>query len=309
MKGEITAIASEQIANAMTFGAKSKSKGIDINSFQDEYIMEIMSRRGYSDNAPNGEASTKSIVSAWRHGYDGGSIPPKPNQITKENFFISTVAQFKKQSKKHINKLGKPDFVSDSGSKYWYKGKLLYRYSDHWGEVSTCVWDINKKRKNNQYTLGVTKFSAMKRFILVSFSEIDNIKINENDKLSDAITRLKYMVKSHTRVMHEKFFVKTIKAPNFLCEFYKSGKFTIRYDICHKGYISESNKYPYTNVRILEEDFIKFNALMNGLKRAFVTKLKEFVSKIDTTEHILENKQAEFVELINTIHLLNVNYS
>ncbi len=36
-----------------------------------------------------------------------------------------------------------PNFVSDSGSKYYYTDKGVYRVSDHWGNVKTCNWAID----------------------------------------------------------------------------------------------------------------------------------------------------------------------
>lgn len=77
------------------------------------------------------------------------------SKINFENFFISTKATFKacKTPKR------KPDFESESGSRYWYgenkQGKYVIRESDHWsktvchkrsvdgcGNIASCKWNI-----------------------------------------------------------------------------------------------------------------------------------------------------------------------
>ena len=40
-----------------------------------------------------------------------------------------------------------PDYVSDSGSKYWHTRNGVYRDSCHWGRVSSCFWIIKEGRK------------------------------------------------------------------------------------------------------------------------------------------------------------------
>ena len=39
----------------------------------------------------------------------------------------------------------KPDFVSPSGSRYWYTPKGVYRQSSHWGVVGTCIWVVTRQ--------------------------------------------------------------------------------------------------------------------------------------------------------------------
>ena len=34
------------------------------------------------------------------------------------------------------------DFISASGSRYVYTSEGVYRYSDHWGRVATCLWTL-----------------------------------------------------------------------------------------------------------------------------------------------------------------------
>lgn len=35
-----------------------------------------------------------------------------------------------------------PHFVSNSGSAYWDKDDRVIRWSDHWGEVASCRWQL-----------------------------------------------------------------------------------------------------------------------------------------------------------------------
>ena len=83
--------------------------------------------------------------------------------IDFNNFFLNTTAYFKgcKKPKR------KPDYVSDSGSEYWYsedkKGKFVIRNSNHWVSyknfdrkskviqcmsIASCFWFL----KTNEYS-------------------------------------------------------------------------------------------------------------------------------------------------------------
>ncbi|MBP3891924.1 MAG: hypothetical protein J6D29_07105 [Solobacterium sp.] len=65
------------------------------------------------------------------------------------NFFDSTVAIFEEVEKPKR----KPDFESDSGSRYWYSKKGLLRGSNHWGcRIVNCDWAL--KLKNGKAVYG-----------------------------------------------------------------------------------------------------------------------------------------------------------
>jgi hypothetical protein len=54
-----------------------------------------------------------------------------------------------------------PDFISGSGSCYWYEGDTVIRESDHWGpRIASCAWllqgDDNEK---GRYLVGACKLS------------------------------------------------------------------------------------------------------------------------------------------------------
>lgn len=68
--------------------------------------------------------------------------------ITRANYHISTFAVFKACKRPSR----KPDFISPSGSVYWYgqdsTGGYVVRSSDHWscrdcGNIASCYWRIN----------------------------------------------------------------------------------------------------------------------------------------------------------------------
>lgn len=61
--------------------------------------------------------------------------------ITKDNYYSSTACNWSEVDKAPE---GKPDYTSDSGSKYWYTEQGVYRESDHWGfGVGSCDWTLN----------------------------------------------------------------------------------------------------------------------------------------------------------------------
>ena len=55
----------------------------------------------------------------------------------KNNFYINTIGQFKEVEKPNRE----PDYISKSGSEYWYEKDKLIRGSNHWGCcVASCDW-------------------------------------------------------------------------------------------------------------------------------------------------------------------------
>ena len=66
-------------------------------------------------------------------------------KYNENNFFAETVAVFDICDKPE----GDPDFVSGSGSAYWYVNGGVIRCSDHWGYgIASCKWwlrDLNMR--------------------------------------------------------------------------------------------------------------------------------------------------------------------
>lgn len=95
--------------------------------------------------------------------------------ITRDNFYDSTACDWK-EVKSHPE--GKPDYESDSGSKYWYTDSGVYRESDHWGfGVGSCDWTLNENpelswRDNEKVRVGYADFKDFKNTEGKSFQQI-----------------------------------------------------------------------------------------------------------------------------------------
>ena len=94
-------------------------------------------------------------------------------KATEKDFFRYTVAVFTTAMPNISDILHKkPDFVSESSSKYWYTDEGVYRMSDHWSEIRTCVWVLHKapkKRVKHQNVLAFCKwedFGNIQEYIL-----------------------------------------------------------------------------------------------------------------------------------------------
>lgn len=96
-------------------------------------------------------------------------------EITYQNFFLHSKASFKgcKKPKR------KPDFISSTGSTYWYLNGYVIRYSDHWvrrnpiysekygprtgkecKSIVSCLWSIKEKKSTPyKWTCGKCKLS------------------------------------------------------------------------------------------------------------------------------------------------------
>lgn len=65
----------------------------------------------------------------------------------KQNFFKNTYCVFKAVDFQEL-KNKTPDFVSRSGSAYFYTNGGVYRISSHWGRAATCRWRLQVDSKN-----------------------------------------------------------------------------------------------------------------------------------------------------------------
>jgi len=98
--------------------------------------------------------------------------------ITKDNFFLSTFADFTPCK----TPIRTPDFVSESGSKYWYADNGVIRNSDHWNcKIASCVWLISEESDT-----GFCKFSDFKKVIIIEESE--SIVFNRFHRMQDHIS-------------------------------------------------------------------------------------------------------------------------
>lgn len=63
-----------------------------------------------------------------------------PKEVTEKDYFIATTGTFQLSNKHEYNAIEADEYVSESGSRYKVQGEYLYRRSDHWGGVATCLW-------------------------------------------------------------------------------------------------------------------------------------------------------------------------
>lgn len=89
----------------------------------------------------------------------GGEL--NEDKITFDNFHKGTKADFKEIMKVGVPKR-KPDFVSDSGSKYWFTVNSVIRQSNHWGQLDTCNWTLDGKN-GYKLTQGICKIIDFKK--------------------------------------------------------------------------------------------------------------------------------------------------
>ena len=73
---------------------------------------------------------------------------------THDNFHLATSATFVPCAKPDRA----PDYVSDSGSEYWYVGDTVIRNANHWGIVASCKWSYNGK-ESDDYVSGACELS------------------------------------------------------------------------------------------------------------------------------------------------------
>ena len=85
-----------------------------------------------------------------------------PKQYTKLNFHKHTFCVFNEVSVSEIESL-KPDYVSKSGSAYYFCDGGVFRYSNHWSRVANCKWRLEKNsavENSNRLKLGFASWSS-----------------------------------------------------------------------------------------------------------------------------------------------------
>ncbi len=82
----------------------------------------------------------------------------------KQNFFKNTYCIFKTVAIEII-KDKTPDYISRSGSQYFYTDEGVYRISSHWGRAATCKWRLQTEAANfrNGVKVGFAKWSSFYR--------------------------------------------------------------------------------------------------------------------------------------------------
>ena len=83
----------------------------------------------------------------------------KGGGITFDNFHKDTDANFIHVPVGEYPK-DNPDYISESGSEYWYKDSYVYRLSDHWGIFDGgCSWTLNGQKVEGKRLMGKARLS------------------------------------------------------------------------------------------------------------------------------------------------------
>ena len=89
------------------------------------------------------------------------------NYANKNNFYINSEADFEYCEKPDRE----CDYISASGSEYWYSEDGVYRNSDHWGNgiascdwqlLNCCDWDVPQYELTYKTLCGFAKWDAFK---------------------------------------------------------------------------------------------------------------------------------------------------
>ena len=88
----------------------------------------------------------------------GGIVSANTGYVANEDdFFDATAAVFRPAKRPDRE----PDYVSGSGSRYWYQDGGVYRESDHWGAgVASCNWAMEGRNEFTSVTGGKYGFAA-----------------------------------------------------------------------------------------------------------------------------------------------------
>jgi len=206
-------------------------------------------------------------------------------KYNKDNFFENTYGVFKQvQLKKYdITFLGNPDFISTSGSKYWYKGNKLYRYANHWDYVASCMWKIKGHyNARKDYKLGVISFDKFERIcnnieIKGLFSGYFIEKLKELNSLVSLDLRYEKIFESKTRLNF--IWCKYRFKRYYMCIYYGIGiDDGIENEYNKKQHSSESISCKWKNYGLLE-NYIK------NIERVALPKIENTINSLS-----VENK-------------------
>ena len=145
---------------------------------KDEIITRIKENRASStqvDTYPNFNIqSTNDIVN--QNSTEASNSIPEEIKINKDNFFKETYADWKISEAPN----SEPDYISNSGSKYWYEKEGVYRQSDHWGKnIASCWWTLEEKgyqRKDKKTEVTKTGYAKWQDFEKMQLADFDTKK-------------------------------------------------------------------------------------------------------------------------------------
>jgi hypothetical protein len=103
----------------------------------------------------------------------------KVNGANKDNFYKSSKTVFTSCARPE----SAPDYVSDSGSEYWYSEDGVIRFADHWGYVASCEWYLDDFNILWTEGTGYASWESFERKELVwNVEEVSRIYKNGNCK-------------------------------------------------------------------------------------------------------------------------------
>lgn len=86
----------------------------------------------------------------------------------RDTFYKDSRAEFVMVEKPET----KPDYVSDSGSQYWYTPEGVIRFSDHWMSVASCWWIVKDHVTSTLECAGFCRWEDFERSVWTEREEI-----------------------------------------------------------------------------------------------------------------------------------------
>lgn len=199
---------------------------------------------------------------------NGGNLTlTKDSVITFDNFHLGTYADFIRITKSELPDRN-PDFVSESGSKYWYYGDYVCRQSDHWGNLGSCTWLLNSN-SHNKLSQGRCKLSLFKKNV----NSVNSIDVPMCNKL----------YKDHHEVWDKLSDIEK-KVCETNCVEYSSNIVSMWYAEL-KNHFEEEEKDLFPSIRNEENKYV-INELI--LEHKHIVKLIDKIKSGNNTSDILE---------------------
>lgn len=147
----------------------------------EDFTVEIANNANSGTNGLAAVVVTKNGDILFRDWYD---LRPTNEKVTYDNFFTQTSAVFEEQESRPK---GAPDYVSNSGSRYWYgedsRGEYVIREADHWSEEFTGEDKRNAFNENPAQSRAIASCRwaievAPKTFGEIKKEEVRNVNYN-----------------------------------------------------------------------------------------------------------------------------------
>lgn len=149
-----------------------------VSAIMARYLTRLGLKNGtdlFPDNANVSEidnklAAQKNIWDKIKNNLESKNKMQEGGLIDSSNYFNDTNANFTiidvESPEIKLQKImagNQFNFISESGSKYYIQHGIVYRLSDHWGQLGKCVWNINLPDYNNKLLLASCPLINFKR--------------------------------------------------------------------------------------------------------------------------------------------------